>query len=725
MAWTTQFYTEFYQGSNLCRVDIEEDNVAFNQLVNAGPSPIRILRPKKDIFDPVKGSGATMQFLSPSDKYFIGLMNASPKQYRLKFTFASTLSWFGYLNNSPYREPYDETTGYYVELTANNGFALLDRIKFLDGSGDPYEGVATQWDVIKVVLGHWGLMDLVTNVFVGISTTSSEVTIGSSETIFHNTYVNYGNYYDEDGEPMTSRQVLEAILRPYGAIITMIGSIILITDINSLADDISYKSYTNAFVYSATGTLPASFIVDINTAGYYRGGATLNGIASKNRQVVAYSPYANDSPEESIQNVEDMTFSSGTAPSFAGIGSGSSQRADNISGLAGWTFYNTPNTDRLVGSRNDSTSDAEYYIRIVNPNDGASPIDTTHINLSHSQVEWDLPYIIGIDKYYLKITGLIRALDDVDPYIDPTYAIYHVGLHARIYIGTKSFDPSTHAWNTSQNEFIIMGGNYDKNNMGEWQKFKTTQSCGGSILATSEYPMTDRDEFNHEGIYIGLPAGVYGKMKLNFSEFVSAWTVIPPNSGWDDWNDTQTALIKTCEVKDIKIELIRRPELTNANTDDIEYLAEFDDTWRDEAPKITLNHGTSGVAGTPFDRGGLIYDDSGDKEFFTEHTRAGDTDTIENLLLNSLQANYENSRVEISAEIVNTTGAGLLRYIDGSYLSGKVLFATKSEYDPALGYEAVDLEEVIEDSEVGTLSKTERKVPKRHRSGRVYWDTKE
>ncbi len=684
MAWNTKFYHEFRDTNDiLCRVDIMEDAAASNVELEGEASPFNIIFPEiKDKLDPVRGSGCELNLISATDRQLASLFTAEIQQYRIKYTVAGTTTWFGYLDSEQHSETYSELTDYPVQFTGNNGFGVLNRIKFLD-SGVQYTGLKTQWEILEIILTEWGLLDLVTNIKIYLSTDSTQLTIGATETIMEHTYVSCANYYDEDGEPMTCREVLEAILAPYGAYITVVGTEILITDLDTLGTDsgFTWLVYTNALVYSTTAASDA--IGDIETIGYYETGASLDTQAGRNRQVIRYSRYALDSLNTHIQDPDTFSYQSGTEPNFIQISDGygsTSYLAENMDGLDDWTFEDItfPWYKYTVAGAKESVGDEpEYFIRIYNQNYGVGTVDHGLWADDYCSRTWDVPYLIGDNKFYLKITGKMRARTRPDPYIEGTFTDtvyfdrYYIAV--RVKIGSKSFTPNgATPWTTGDYYvYFLCGEAFEGNVKNKWLPLRA--DINASEADTAPFPRTD------EGILIGLDDTVHGTLKLEFTPYIlaDADEEIP-------LNDDRIKAIFDLWIKDLKVELVKKSDKTPAGSDDLEYLGELDSAWKDEGSDITLNHGNSFV-GSPFDNAGLMYDSgSGVYKFLSNWSRGGETDvTIEKLLLNTVESNYEGKTTKLSVNLNNSSHIPFQRIEDTTYLSGQILMFAGGTLDCA------------------------------------------
>lgn len=685
MAWTTQYFHEFRDTNDvLCRVDILKNAAAGDVELEGQASPFKIIYPEiADKLEPVRGSGCELNLYSATDRQLLSLFTVDIQEYRIKYSIATAVIWFGYLDSEQYSEDYSSLTDYPVQFTGNNGLGILDKIKFLD-SGDPYTGLKTQWEVLEIILTKWGLLDLVTAIKVKIATISDAFTIGAKETIFHKTYVSCANYYDEDGEPMSCREVLEAILAPYGAFITVIGTEVLITDLHTLGTDagFTWKVYDNTLTYDTTES--SETIGDIETIGYYEGGAKLDMAAGRNTQTIKYSPYAPDELDSRIPwnglpegEGSNMTFETGSEPTFIEVDpgwdstfwstDGIDPESHDILTLDGWTFTGAGSPAyKVAGMKEDQNASPEFIIRKDCLNHDEFIVHT-YFDDDHSEVTFDVPYVIGNTGYYIKITGQILPLTRPDKYHEGSFPDYgdfnHVALLARLRIGDFLYSAGTYSWIaypgtiTTDHQFRIFGGSEDGNCVNQWNNFKTIH---WPFTNSIKHPVTE------DAIYIYVDEGIHGKVSLEITMQEYAYIGCTAN-------DYQTHLMREIWLKDIKIEIVQNPSFEPISGD-IEYTGEIIKSWKDEGKKVTLYHGNSTV-GSPFDNAGLIYDSgSGVYKFIPDWLRGSLTDvTIEKLLLNTIQSNYETKTTKLSVNINNSSHLPFLRVEDDTYLSGQML----------------------------------------------------
>lgn len=183
-------------------------------------------------FEPIRGSGCDISLLSNLNMKFIDLYQNDMQGCKVKCYKSNELIWIGYLNSELYSEPFDKLDNYTVTLTANDGLALLERINYIQPNGMNYSGFTSIFEVIQNCLTKLNLEW--NNIFVGLSTWSNEIEYVANSTILHQTFVYNENFYDEDGFPMSCREVVETILKPFAAYLQIINANVYISDINYL-----------------------------------------------------------------------------------------------------------------------------------------------------------------------------------------------------------------------------------------------------------------------------------------------------------------------------------------------------------------------------------------------------------------------------------------------------------------------------------------------------------
>lgn len=160
-----------------------------------------------DKIEPVQGSSLSLTLVSPSDRTLTELYKVAPATLFVTIMRDGELWWMGAIDPELYSEPYTTDKGYEVTITASD-FGVLDRLDF------DLTGIASINDIIKGCLNRMypdffkhRISDFYRSTSIDGETTAVDLT---------KLYVDTSNFYDEDGKPMTWREVLEAVLQPLG-----------------------------------------------------------------------------------------------------------------------------------------------------------------------------------------------------------------------------------------------------------------------------------------------------------------------------------------------------------------------------------------------------------------------------------------------------------------------------------------------------------------------------
>ncbi len=170
------------------------------------------------------GSVATLRVLSPGDRTFQDLYTIEPGCIRLDVYRGGLLWWSGMLDPEFYEEPYQDTRDYVVTLTFSD-FGVLDRLKYDLSDMRTFREIL-DYAVCKSGINH-GVVD-------SDSHTSLCFDDGETKARLEDLSVRSDNFYDEEGEPCTLKEVVEGILRPLAMRMVQRAGNIYIYDLNGL-----------------------------------------------------------------------------------------------------------------------------------------------------------------------------------------------------------------------------------------------------------------------------------------------------------------------------------------------------------------------------------------------------------------------------------------------------------------------------------------------------------
>lgn len=212
----------------LYRVDILSSDTSFassQEVKFAYDTPVEIEWNEVDKLEPVQGSCLTLTLQSLKDRQFINLYSIEVGTMRADVYRNGKLYWSGQLDTELYEEPYSEKTDYDVTFSFSD-FAVLDRVKWSK------TGVCTIQDVIDTCITAMGIKYNGVQKFISTKTSQYGSAIN-----FSSLYVLNDNFYDEDGEAMTMREVLDEVLRPFALRMVQKGGYLYIFDMNAVYSD--------------------------------------------------------------------------------------------------------------------------------------------------------------------------------------------------------------------------------------------------------------------------------------------------------------------------------------------------------------------------------------------------------------------------------------------------------------------------------------------------------
>lgn len=664
--YDVQFKVEIWQ---------DTETILTAEEIKGDESPFSVTYTQANKFDVVLGSGCDISILSESNMKFLDLYTSDMMENQIRFYSGSTLLWIGYLNSELYSEPFDSLTNYKVSLTGNDGLALLERMDYFDSNGVKYTGIDTNWNIIKSILLKLSIPW--TKVYVGLSTTSSELTIGTSDTILSKTYSYNENYYNEDGNnddkagSMTCKEIVETILKPFAASIIIINSNVYIYDTNTLAagGNQTFRVYNGTTLnYETNATINLS-LGDVSDIKFSLDQQTLNVLSQVNKQKITFSPYINRNEDTFIDYdpIDDTfsgtpsTYTYGTAPNtWTETAYPYSTQWDKA--YPDSSEQTRPRFSVLTGT-GDNEGDEDKYLTI-----GGSI--TPYLN--YFTYKGIVPKVIlnSSKTYYFKIEAscYIRTTDDMNNGSD--FESYNLRVKTNLSIGDKSYrlDPTYHGadgWYQNNTETLML--NFTNMTKGDihWQLNNisdtwTQVSKGWMDWEDQSVIKPDKDL---SGIYIPLNTSTAGN---TFSFSIGGYYVYDKNSTYDPYVITPN--VKDVRIKDIRIKICDE-NFKEINLDDKEHNYWVNLNIKDNGEDIALNLGTN-IDLNPLSIGGILGLNGSSYWYITKFTRAGTIDEpLEHLLARSVISNYTPKTLEILCSINRIpTIFGVLTY--NNYLDG-------------------------------------------------------
>lgn len=182
--------------------------------------------------DVIVSSTATLRVISPGDRTYEDLYSIEPGKIRMDVYCNEALYWSGCLDPEFYEEPYTSNSDYEVELVFSD-FGILDRLKY-DLTGIQNCGSLLDYMLMRSGIGYQ---------YVDKSGMSTTVP-GARGSDLTQLDVRSDNFYDEDGEALSMKEVVEGILRPLGLRMEQRNGVVWIYDLNG-----AYSTFATQQIY--------------------------------------------------------------------------------------------------------------------------------------------------------------------------------------------------------------------------------------------------------------------------------------------------------------------------------------------------------------------------------------------------------------------------------------------------------------------------------------------
>lgn len=220
-----RYYSGFYSLDNIpYRIEIwQEAPAAFDpQRVTLAGDPVEIEWQEVDKLEPVHSSSATLNLVSMSDREFADLYSVEPCAIRLDILRAGKLYWSGTLDTELFEEPYSYRDRYITSVTFSD-FAVLDRLDW------QVKGIKTMSEILEICCEAAAFRH--GDFEKHITTNHADNPAGE---LFEECALLCENFFDEDGEPSSIREVLDEMLRPFALRLKQKNGRLLLYDINGI-----------------------------------------------------------------------------------------------------------------------------------------------------------------------------------------------------------------------------------------------------------------------------------------------------------------------------------------------------------------------------------------------------------------------------------------------------------------------------------------------------------
>lgn len=633
-------------------------------------------------FDPVRGSGCSLNLVSSTSMQFMGLYTAGFKDYMVKLYMGSALIWCGYLDSEIYTEPFNELENYTVSINGTDGLALLDRFNYIQDDGTHFTGISKQFDILKFIIQKLGLPFNSVNIYLSTTATGTIPAVG--ETLLNVTYSNNSNFYNEDGDPETLRKVLESILQPYGAFIVQSGGSLYITDTQAIAStglgamlkyDVSLNYIEEVAVNANLG--------DLSDIGFTSENQQLSTVPGVNKEIVRYSPYREINV---IEFKADEDFSTvDTTLNYGVVGFKWEEKTYSTS--LSWNQFYNGRFCTMKGIDGEGLNESDAYLKI-----GRYVTPTAYAFVYKKLLPSVIPAATFL-KVEMKVYA--RTKPSLNNDAETSLDVKNIQLTARLAIGADVWR-SSYVFTPDINQSWGISGTYGMsfyvpdhvavdnsivyaNIADQWIDYQLNWIYYNADL--------DKDILSSTPYLIPLTGISGGLLEFSIGEF-SASSMSGEVSPYD------------LRIKDVKLTLCDKDGVDLLDTD-VEYVGYMDSAYKNEGSEIDLIQGAN-LTDFPCERAGLMKCTAGVYSWIKTWSRHGVTDNIENLLLRSYVGNYYGKTLQLTCSI--NMISSVLGYVTYSgYLIGKfMIIGCALNFAEAIA--ELTIQEISEDS--FTISKS-------------------
>ena len=649
----------------LYRMDISSDQSGTDTRIKSGGTPFILRYEDVTKLEPIRTGQATMRLISETDFQFTGLHTDDMQGFRVDFFRNNTLYWTGWIDSELYTERLSESAPYEVEFSAAD-FNVLERLMYRDSTGGKYTDVTTMFTHLTRCLSSLGLP--FEKLYIGCSTTPDGVTMGASDTVLHVLYVMSANFYDEDGDPMSCREVIESVLRPFGLMMVQKDGNVYIYDYNTIAQGLPMKRYD-----FGTWTYEAS-----ETVGFYYGNVPEIGIMSTEGDYGFETMYNNVTITSSLYGESGMVNVDITESSLQSLVSSDLGRDFNkyiysynpgIENITGeYILYQRDGEEDIVGASldYDPTPNALAPVyRIKYPN-----------------------YIIGSSELFfvnLKLQAYVNTREN--PYLDSSGVTDNpntgtLKLYCNLYMTDESGNILRYLDLINDNGSFWVDTPNGEIQQGRCLLWISNESAvSGSVVdswvgnANVYNPMNDRlniETITSAGMGIDVPSnGSYGYLVF---EITNKARVVNPTD--DDGNSTDglldSGLVQQILINNISMEFLDTNH-ESISTDDYSFRSYINKNVKSDLGEITLKCISANEEMAPVGKANILRRSDNGYSLQLAYTRSGQTDILERLLMCTIHSNYsqKNEKFSVGCKIA---GNPVLSYIGYSpVLSGKYL----------------------------------------------------
>lgn len=441
MAYGTKYYISYKRkvSGGTTKIYIEElDYAGASTTLTAQADPLEITfdGDVNDIFRPTVGSGATIRVVSDRLQ-LVDLFTDDPLKYRVRIYDDTTMIWQGFVDQHIFSEDLVSNKSL-ITITANDGMALLETIPYSYDESTLYTDVSTLGNIFMNIFNKTGLE-------INAIYKSSDFRVYVYENMFQAAKAINANFYDENAQPMSCREVLDTILRPFSLTLKVRGQSLYFIDPISLAHSNRGDVHSVTTPFASIPSTEFGGVLEINKPDW-RNDLHLDIVPKQTKIDINYDPYAFSSETFDFNN--SGNWSNAGTWDASSSGSYSYYVNDDVE-YTGWdaSFYHLGEWWDLGGKRGmkaSQFSEPTFFIRLRNY---IPPLGTAN---GYFKYTFPNSFIIGDPSNLdlkLSFDAYVSTINEI-PYVGGTpYEIWYIDISVGISINTQWYRTS---WSTSE-----------------------------------------------------------------------------------------------------------------------------------------------------------------------------------------------------------------------------------------------------------------------------------
>lgn len=637
------------------------------KLIEATNEPFRLKYLDVKKLEPVQGSQATLKMISESNFQFIDLHTDDMQGYLVKFYRSGQLYWIGYLDSELYNENLTDSAPYAVEFSAAD-FNILERLKFRNESEKAYTDIASLMTQLKRCFNKLGLP--FQKLYIGCSTTPVGISMSASETALHVLHIQSANFYDEDNEPMSCREVVESILQPFGLMMVQRDASVYIYDLNTVKSGGVMKCYNFDSLAYIGDTAVNVQLGDIGEIGTMSTEASFGFEEMINNVTITSSLYAKgediqyDVSEKALEDlqstIDKATYTLKVYHKCPPWGNGNFifyESKSDKSTLIGTKMIYTGDTGAINtqifknGEGFLINTDGKNYVRIkIN-----AYINTRENPFDNSIVENDER------TRNLELFGNLILTD-----INGKSLMYYDNIH----FGNTGWKAVT-GGAILQNQFVLAFGSLTPS--ASSGRIANQWKTNTEIIKLSKGSIAISRKNADNGERVPLPTGS-GFIKLEIK-----YPIISTGQYESDFRIYPADKVKDLLIDKVSLKL-EDDNREDLNTDDYEFKSYINKKVSADYDDVTLKCISANEDKSPVGKANILKKVGNHYELQLSYTRSGQTDILERLLMCTIHSNFTTKNKAISIDIKMTDNPAL-RYVtynnvlqsDGMYITGATL----------------------------------------------------